>query len=251
MKIDLYAVMYNEEKILPYFFRHYDQYVSRYFIFDDQSTDKTREILAAHPNVMIFDMEKHGCQDKYWTENIYPQYEIYSRGHSDWVFCVDADEFIYHSRLLDDLERYKKRSTVKILFCTGFMMISDTFPTTDGQIYDEIKMGLRDRWADKSVIFSPDIHLRYKPGRHGLQDYPGEEVRKYKTSIRLLHYRFLGKDYFMQRDARVIERNNLADGGNKVYSPDMRRNLPDATMGPIFPWLEANKYLVEDCVNYG
>ena len=196
-------------------------------------------------------MEKHGSQDKYWAEHIYPQYEIYSRGQADWVFCVDADEFIYHSRLLNELERYKRHSIVKILFCLGFMMLSDTFPVTDGQIYDEIKMGIRDRWADKSIIFSPDIHIRYKPGRHGLLDYPGEEVRKYKTSIRLLHYRYLGKEYFTQRDAKNIERCNLADGGDKIYSPDMKRNLPDTTTGPFFPWLENYKHLAEDCINYG
>jgi hypothetical protein len=35
LTVHLYATCWNEEKMLPYFFRHYDNLVSRYFIFFD------------------------------------------------------------------------------------------------------------------------------------------------------------------------------------------------------------------------
>jgi hypothetical protein len=37
--------------MLPYFFRHYDTLVSRYFVFDDGSTDRSVDLLNAHPKV--------------------------------------------------------------------------------------------------------------------------------------------------------------------------------------------------------
>jgi hypothetical protein len=40
LTVRLYATCWNEEKMLPYFFRHYDTLVSRYFVFDDGSTDR-------------------------------------------------------------------------------------------------------------------------------------------------------------------------------------------------------------------
>ena len=39
--------------MLPFFFRHYDPIVDRYIVYDDGSTDRTLEMLAAHPRVEV------------------------------------------------------------------------------------------------------------------------------------------------------------------------------------------------------
>ena len=41
--IHLYTICWNEERMLPFFFRHYDQWVDRYVVYDDNSTDATLE----------------------------------------------------------------------------------------------------------------------------------------------------------------------------------------------------------------
>jgi Glycosyl transferase family 2 len=51
--VHLYALCWNEERLLPFFFRHYDPFVTRYFIFDHNSTDHSRQILKAHPRVTL------------------------------------------------------------------------------------------------------------------------------------------------------------------------------------------------------
>ena len=53
MKIDLYTLCWNDADMLPFFFRHYDRFVTRYFIFDEGSTDASLLILRSHPNVEI------------------------------------------------------------------------------------------------------------------------------------------------------------------------------------------------------
>ncbi|MBI4190914.1 MAG: glycosyltransferase family 2 protein, partial [Betaproteobacteria bacterium] len=47
-RIHLYTMGWNEERLLPFFFRHYDPWVDRYVIYDDNSTDATLEMLHAH-----------------------------------------------------------------------------------------------------------------------------------------------------------------------------------------------------------
>ena len=37
MKIDLYFSCWNNEDILGFFFRHYDRFVRRYYVYDDGS----------------------------------------------------------------------------------------------------------------------------------------------------------------------------------------------------------------------
>ena len=51
MIVHLYAQCWNDEWILPFFFRHYDGLVERYVIYDDGSTDGTLALLRAHPKV--------------------------------------------------------------------------------------------------------------------------------------------------------------------------------------------------------
>ena len=51
MRLHLYALCWNEGRMLPYFFRHYRSLVERFFIFDDGSTDGSLEFLRAQPDV--------------------------------------------------------------------------------------------------------------------------------------------------------------------------------------------------------
>ena len=51
--IHLYCLCWNEQRVLPFFFRHYDDLIDRYFVFDNGSTDGTLEMLAAHDRVEV------------------------------------------------------------------------------------------------------------------------------------------------------------------------------------------------------
>ena len=69
--IHVYALCWNEEKMLPYFFKHYDNIADQYYIFDNNSTDNSLSMLRSHPKVIIDSFEIEGssivksAQDKF------------------------------------------------------------------------------------------------------------------------------------------------------------------------------------------
>ena len=232
-KIDVYSIMRNEIKILPYFLRHYETFASRIFVWDDDSDDGTREILDAHPQVTILELPFHGADDVQYVKQIWPQYSKYSNGIADWCMCVDADEFVYCPNLVEKLEELGKAGVKKIR-CEGYTMHSSTFPTTNNQIYDEIKMGWPDCWSKKDVVFTPDITMSWTPGRHGCVPLRHHPTAKH-VGIKLLHFRYMGPEYFLARDKKNCDSMRIS------FNDKKRGNLPDGTRGMRYEWYENQK----------
>ena len=235
LKIDVYSVMRNEIKILPYFLRHYEQFADRIFVWDDQSDDGTREMLARHPKVVLLGLTHHGANDMYYVQSLWPQYRLISRGYADWVMCVDADEFIYHPNLVQFLSECGEKGIQKIR-CTGYTMHSTEFPhwKFKGQLYDLIKMGWADRWSTKTVVFDPAIQITFTPGRH--QCLPSRNIITYKNiGLKMLHYRYLGPKYFKDRNIKNCKLMGIP------FIKEKKHNLPDGTHDIPYEWYEDNK----------
>jgi len=238
MKIDVYSNMYNEEPILPYWLRHYETFADRIFVWDGGSTDKTLKILKKHPKVILLPRDKkRGHDDEYYVTHLYPQYRKYSRGFSDWVINADADEFIYHPHLREVLEKAKKDG-VQLIQCEGYSMVSDKFPVGDGQIYDKIRTGFANSMSSKWTIYSPDISVGFFIGRHGRPwGYFRSKISR-DCGIKLLHYRFIGKEYLESRTRKNIEGVKLSTPDHScpftLESPD---HCPDGEITNIFEWL--------------
>jgi len=63
MKICVITLCYNEEVILPFFIRHYEQVADRIICYDGGSTDRTREIIAACPIAELRELNTGGQVD--------------------------------------------------------------------------------------------------------------------------------------------------------------------------------------------
>ena len=117
MKTHLYTLCWNEADMLEFFFRHYDPWVDRYIVFDDQSTDGSIEILKANPKVEL----RHHNRI-YPDSHIMSQMELLntiwkeSRGSADWVIMVDIDEhlFVPDIPMQEVLERYKAQGVTLV-----------------------------------------------------------------------------------------------------------------------------------------
>lgn len=246
LKLDLYSVIYNEERILPYWLRHYSPLVDRIFVWDDDSTDSTHEILSKNPKVMFLPMKSHGDNDDYWRNELFPQCSAISRGFADYCIIADADEFIYHRDLRSKLIEEKEKG-IQLIRCEGFTMLSSSFPSTDGQIYDEIKVGVPDKLESKRTIHSPNIHVRYAKGRHfGVSTLEFLVNRDENSGIKLLHFRYLGENYLEEKDRKNRERLNWTFNENIPYDKNSRRTMPDRTRGSAHEWFKNH---LEDAVN--
>ena len=266
MTIDVYATAHNEAVMLPYFLRHYERIADRIFVWEDESTDGTREMLAAHPKVTVLDVRQHGVDDLYWVTELYPQY-IRRSVDATWACIVDIDEFIYHPRLMDVLGEAAAEGT-RLIQCDGYQMVGDASPKAAGQIYEAFPDGFPDPWQSKTVIVSPKMPVIYAPGRHAIQfvadgvtplrwpiaprtgpywkgwlrmsDIPEAQRPAGRTDlgIKLLHYRYLGKPYAAARSAENLSRMSAMNVKNKWH----KHNKPDHAGPHGAAWYKAHAH---------
>lgn len=206
MKIHVYTLCWNEEVILPYFLRHYETIAEKIIVYDE-STDNSLNILKSHPKVEIRSFSSNNefrddihrdIKNNCWKE---------SRGQAQWVIILDTDEFIYHI----DLVRFlKERHLEGVTLCKpkGYMMVSEKLPSTQGMIYEELKMGLPQEASSKPVIFNPTKieEINFSAGAHSCE--PIGKIKWYESigDLKLLHYKVLSLEYLLTRARKCKER---------------------------------------------
>jgi hypothetical protein len=132
VKVHLYTILWNEEDMLPFFFRHYDPLVDRYIIYDDGSTDNTLKLLAAHDHIEVrpfvrtyptsYVLSAQALHDNMWKE---------SRGQADWVIITAVDEHLYHPAGLRWYLRVVRWRGITAVPALAFQMVADAFPSPD------------------------------------------------------------------------------------------------------------------------
>lgn len=200
MRITLYAQCWNDEFMLPYFFRHYDPLVEKYVIFDDDSTDSTLSILRSHSKVEIrrfarsdpesFVLSEQSLSNECWKE---------SRGKADWVIVTDVDEHLYHYNIYNYLMDCAK-SGVTIVPALGFQMISESLPNSEDILCESCTRGVPWRKMMKASIFNPTEiqEICFATGRH--QARPIGNIRvPYCDQLTLLHFKYLGFSHTYSR----------------------------------------------------
>ena len=205
----VFMVCYNRAFILPWFLRHYETIADEICVFDDKSDDGSRELLSRHPKVILRDWpHDNGIDDQQFLDHAYEWYPK-ARGHFDWVMWVDADEFIYHPQLRTVLEA---STDVELLPTVGFNMMGNGLPIDDGksQIYELNPMGV---WAPvyaKPVVFRPEATVRWRRGKQELEGCTPKVASR--PILKLLHYRYLGRDYTARTNAINLQRCGLKSG---------------------------------------
>lgn len=152
-KVEVHVLCFNEAEILGYTLRHYRTFCAKMIVHDGGSDDGSQEIAKLY-----------GAEVRPWnTEGklndglaVILKNTCWLGTDADWVICADADELIYFPLGAEfTLESYAKTGAA-VIKPYGFEMFSEKYPTTDGQIYDEVKMGARDDyWYGKPILFTP------------------------------------------------------------------------------------------------
>lgn len=207
MVIWLYAIFSNEARLLPYFLRHYAPQVDRLILFDNASTDNSRALIAAYHNVEVHNYAVRPVIDSISAAQFASERYHEARGKADLVLWVDCDEFLYSSgeTLREALRRVQAQGIRAVRSC-GYQMLSESFPASDAPLTEQIRFGIRDTEYDKVAVFDPALNIRFRPGRHNCRI---DGATAQQTSIKLLHYRYLGAEYFTRRNAYNFA--NLSD----------------------------------------
>ncbi|MDP1664047.1 MAG: glycosyltransferase family 2 protein [Methylobacter sp.] len=223
MKIDLYTRCWNDSEMLDFFFRHYDPFVDRYVIYDDESTDDSLEKLAKNPKVEVRSMptycdmdsrilSNHAILEECWKE---------SRFVADWVIVTDIDEHLYHPNIKHYLKVSKKQG-VTIIPAMGYQMLSEVFPQPNSLLCKILTKGAPSSEYSKLNIFAPNEldATNFKLGRHRAQP-TGNVIAPYRDELRLLHYKHIGFERLMRRHELYLTRQrkkDLENGWGNQYS---------------------------------
>ena len=198
--VHYYAVCWNEERILPFMFQHYDKFVDHYTIYDNYSTDQCEAIIRSHHNADIVKFRTDGFND---NEHARIKNSCWkrSRGKADYVVVCDTDEFLYHEDIFAFLQD-ASRQRYSFFRPEGWEMYSATFPTFEKGIplTTQVKVGVPSPNYGKSILFDPYriVEINYEPGAHFC--HPLGLVRTLNHSgLKVLHYKNLGLDYMMSR----------------------------------------------------
>lgn len=210
----LYCIFSNEAALLPFFLRHYAPQMDRIVLFDNASTDNSQDVIGAYHSPYASIETFHypaprAVLDSAQAALFYEEHYKRARGLADFVLVVDLDEFIWSGAIsLRETLRGYKQQNIRAVKAQGYQMLSDVFPTDDRPITDQIRYGIRDTEYDKVCIFDPALDLSWRPGRHVCNVKDGTA---YQTDVKLLHYRYLGLEYFQKRNAYNFKNRSEAE----------------------------------------
>ena len=223
MIIHAHILAWNEEKILPYTLDYYSSFCEKIFIHDNMSTDNSDEIYKKYDKVEVIKWESNEQINEMNYVNIKNnEYKKHSRKDGvDWVIVCDCDEFLYHPNLMEKLESYKKMG-ITVPKVSGHDMVSDEFPVYDGDLLiNKIKIG-SERYEPmcKKIIFNPFIDVQFGVGAHSFNSTNAKFSET--EDLKLLHYKFLGKNYvkklYIDRAKRLSDFNKKNKFGEHYFN---------------------------------
>jgi len=207
MKIYCFALCYNEEVLLPHFLNHYSSFCDKIFIYDDKSTDSSREIIKGYDKAVLIDYpfnDKINDDEFIKVKNeCWKQY----RNECDYAIVVDIDEFLYHENILKFISDNKQYN---VFVPEGYEMVGNKIPDVEPIIYKQFPRGLRNNPYDKACLFNVKEveEINYAHGCH--EAHPKGNIKKLKNNpnLKLLHYKYIDCQYNIDRCAMKRERHS-------------------------------------------
>jgi glycosyltransferase involved in cell wall biosynthesis len=214
MKAIAFIYARNEQEILPFTIKHYQNLCEKVVIVDNYSTDRTVKLA-----------ESMGCHvEKFGNPNFHDDYLLTVSKNNiwknwkgyDWAIVCDADELLY---ITPQNLNFEFKFGTTILSTLGYNMHSRTWPK---ESLLEIKSGIYAKQYNKSLCFSP-VRLEeigFHPGCHWAT--PKGKLVYSVDQYPVLHYKFIGTPERMvnrhqMNSARSSQRNIEAGWGGHYH----------------------------------
>ncbi len=204
MKVHSYAISWNEELLMPYYLKFYSEFCDKIIIYDNESTDRTPEIIKACPKAELRSWNSNNEINENNYVKIKQSCYKEARGEADWVIVGDVDEFIFHPNLLEKLEYYKKIG-VTLPKVTGYEIVPNCELNPDDNLPFVYQNGARATSFDKRMIFNPKLDINFSAGCHTLVNMPVGSVESFDT-LYLMHFKKLNLQYYINRTTLLGKR---------------------------------------------
>lgn len=192
--ITIFTLTYNEELMLPFFIKHYRNNFPncKIVIFDNQSTDKTVQIANDYECKIIPFSTQNQISDSKYLEI---KNNCWRESETNWNIICDCDELCEINQ--NDLEFEINNKTTIIKF-EGYDMVN-TSSDKDSVIINDLTKGVRNNFYDKILMFNKQkiSNINYYPGCHSSN--PTGEIKFSYKKYRLLHYKYIGENYLINR----------------------------------------------------
>lgn len=241
MNIEAYIQVWNRAETIAFTIRHYQKFCSKVFVYDNFSTDKTREIATSLGAIVnLFGVA--GSLDD--GEYVRLKNNCWRKSTADWVIVVDDDEILYNEDLKFILDQGRVLGNT-IFKPQGISIHSDAMPEKD---WLEIRTGRKDENYSKLCVFNPQAikEINYVYGCHDAK--PEGRINYGKDQLYLLHYRSVGgverliarhKEY-RERLSPINKRWNLGihysesdDLKRKQWTESLEKSVPLLNLGII------------------
>jgi hypothetical protein len=191
--ITIHQICFNEIVILEFAFNFYKLRFphAKFVLHDNGSTDGSVE-LAEKLGYEIVPFDTGNQMDDATMMNL--RNNCWKEDNTDWVLVADMDELIdiNETKLL-----WQKSLGVNIITTYGYNMVN----TTNELKLENITSGFRDDTLyDKSLIFNKNFvqNIDWAVGSHTCNPN-GENICFSTDRFILLHYKYLGEDYIVDR----------------------------------------------------
>ena len=193
-----YALTWNEEYLVKYYLRYYSEFCDKIVIYDNESTDRTPEIVRSCPKAELRTWSSNNQINENFYLDIKESCYKESRGIADWVIVGDCDEFVFHPNLSEKLEFYKQTG-VTIPKVQGYEMTPNCKIDPDANLPFVYQRGMPYPALCKRMIFNPNLDITYSAGCHDILNITKGAIDS-EDSLYMLHYKKLNLQYYIERN---------------------------------------------------
>jgi glycosyltransferase involved in cell wall biosynthesis len=212
MRIRVVVPVYNEEVLLPGFLRHYGEFADSIVVWDNGSTDATREIAAAHPLVDLRSFQTDSY-DELSVLGVLAKTKKESEGDFDWCIFPDCDE-IMTARDGGAVRPILEESSADVLVPEGYELMQEKGEAPfapEKPWVPQRGFGHRSDLYCKPIIMRPAAPVTFWAGKHKLA-VGYVETRK-EPRLVLLHFEMADYELWVYRKRRrPLSAQNIRNG---------------------------------------
>lgn len=207
--ITIHQLCYNEILFIEFSYKFYKSRFpnAKFILHDNESTDGSRELAEK----LGYEIRLFGTNNQMdEATQTYLRNNCWINDNTDWVLVADMDELID----INEEQLLQESKIGKSFISThGFQMIN----TENEFNLENTKLGFReDAMYDKCLIFNKTFieTMNWSVGSH--ECFPkGKHVARSEKVYNLLHFKYIGEEYLVNRYKHLNSRQSQKNRDNK------------------------------------